>query len=71
VNGDAPPRSPLESARAALAVAERFGDLDADGRLDLIARGIEVGRLQRAYLNHASTCALLSIAESLEQIAAR
>jgi hypothetical protein len=43
---------------------------DPDERLKAMATGAEPGAQQRAFLLHAATLALLSIAESLHELAA-
>lgn len=73
MTADAPIRedlSELERARAALRVVEQLGDLTVDERLEWIAKGSEPARAQAAYLRHASACALVSIAASLERLVA-
>jgi hypothetical protein len=59
---------PVERARAALRIAEDYGALTDDERLDFMVRGVELGKLQSAYLRHAQTCALVAIAEQLSRI---
>jgi hypothetical protein len=55
----------LDRARAALHVAERYGELTPDQSLQLGVAGASAGKIQGAYLRHASTLALVAIAESL------
>lgn len=61
-------RTELESARAALRMVADLGELEPDRRLQLLASGVEIGKAQRAYLLHAQTLALVSIAGSLERL---
>jgi hypothetical protein len=60
-----------ERARGALAYAEKMGDLSPDDHLQVLAANTTPGKIQHAYLNHAATLALVSIAESLETIVAQ
>jgi hypothetical protein len=66
---DAPSRSLLDRARSSLEHAEKLGDLHGDDRLAWAASGQWLGKTQEAYFHHASTMALISIAQSLELVA--
>jgi hypothetical protein len=58
----------VDRARAALHCVEQLAQIDDDERLELMVRGVRIGAAQAAYDRHASACALVSIAESLDRI---
>jgi hypothetical protein len=60
--------SELERARLALRLVEDLGELDADARLQWMVSGESPGKAQQAYLLHAATLALVSVAGELEAL---
>jgi len=63
--------NPLPKARNLLKAVDELGDLDGMKRVEYEASGINLGGLQRQYMLHAATLALVSIAESLHALAHR
>ena len=61
----------LERAKRAVAVVDQLGELDEEERVKWYAAGSSPGKAQQAYLLHAGVLALVSIAESLETLAAK
>lgn len=64
------PEAPLARAQKALGKVEEIGDLEGDDLLQAEARGINLGAMQRQYMLHAATFALVSIADSLDALLA-
>jgi hypothetical protein len=62
--------NPLPQARQILKRVEELGELKGEEKLQAEAVGINLGGLQRQYMLHAATLALVSIAESLEALVA-
>jgi hypothetical protein len=67
--GPGPEPGYLDRAKVALNVVDELGDLSDDERVKWMAVGTSPGQYQQAYLLHAATLALMSIAESLEALA--
>lgn len=58
----------LELARGAMRMVEKYGNLNDDDLLMVMASGAGPGARQRQYLMHAGALALVSIAASLERL---
>jgi hypothetical protein len=58
----------LAMARDHMYAIDQLAQLDADQRVQLIARGTSIGQLQRNELAVANTWALVAIADELQRI---